>query len=328
MPNNIERTNMKQFAKSGRIGYLGTMLFIAAAVLMQTAFAQPDLLPTEFSERQNQTENFIQDCAGSASGTYDLTGNILAGHTNNYGWEMDVKHGVGGTLALMTAMANGECDTARVQADGVVLAISREESVINNMSMVGPLYGEPVWALASRENRDVDDLKKINKEKFTIGIVGANSGSSVTWENFGIEDRSYQKTSVQYFNDVDTAIGKLGQLNGIDVLLMVAGAGTLMPINEQYGDSVYLIPATDKDFDDLRSSRGDKVFSKILIDKNTAGLEALLTPPNKRGPQNLQTVVVQAYLLMRDDLPSDAKNALRESVRLSQEMFDTLNVDR
>jgi len=290
---------MNQITKTG---HLGILLVLALAMFMQSGLAQPDLLPTELAERQNQTDNFIQDCAGSASGTYDLTGNILAGHTNNYGWNMDVKHGVGGTLALMTAMANGECDSARVQADGVVLALSRDENV--------------------------KDLKQINKEKFTIGIVGQNSGSSVTWENFGIEDRSYKKTNVLYINDVDTAISKLGQLNGIDVLLMVAGAGTLVPISEQYGDSIYLIPATDKDFDDLKSSRGDRVFNKITIDKNTAGLEALLTPPNKRSPQNLQTVVVQAYLLMRDDLPNDAKNALRESVRLSQEMFDTLNVDR
>lgn len=326
---------MNQSPKSDRkspkmiTSQLGILLISVFAIFtLQNAMAQPDPLPTELAERQNQTDNFIQDCAGSASGTYDLTGNILAGHTNNYGWNMDVKHGVGGTLALIAAMANGECDSARVQADGVVLAISRGESVINSMSMVGPLYGEPIWALASRESRDVDDLKKINKAKFTIGIVGANSGSSVTWENFGIEDRSYKKTNVLYLNDVDTAISKLGQLNGIDVLLMVAGAGTLVPIAEKYGDSVYLIPATDKNFDDLKSSRGDKVFSKITIDKNTPGLEALLTPPNKRSPQNLQTVVVQAYLLMRDDLPSDAKNALRESVRLSQEMFDTLNADR
>ena len=323
---------MNQFAKSGRTNYIGILLVIVLAIfslsVIQSAKAQPDLLPTELADRQNQTANLIQDCAGSANGTYDLTGNILAGHTNNYGWDMDVRHGVGGTLALMTAMANGECDSARVQADGVVLAINRGESVINSMSMVGPLYGEPVWALASRENNDVDDLKKINKTKFTIGIVGKNSGSSVTWANFIIKDRSYEKTNVIYVDDVDTAIGKLGQLNGIDVLLMVAGAGTLVPIAEQYGDSIYLIPATDKNFDDLKSSRGDKVFNKITIDKNTPGLEALLTPPNKRSPQNLQTVVVQAYLLMRDDLPSDAKNALRESVRLSEEMFNTLNADR
>lgn len=300
---------------------LGIKIFalVVLGVFGSMVFGQPDKLPVQMGERQGGAE-FIQ-CAGSVTGDYNLIGHVLAGNTDNFGMETIVQSGYAGTQGLLTALVNGECDGITAQSDGQLLALNRQEVVINQISLLqDPVLDEPIWAFSARSTDRVKDVKNMNSDNFTIGFV-KGSGAEITWNAWSSQDSSYLKTNVRVFESEALAMDKLGQQGGIDIYLKVAGVNSLRSIN---GQDFYLVPITDKDFPKVKTPTGQRVYSKMTISNKTEGLEDLLTPPNKRSPQNLDTLSVSAYVMVSDNLPDDMRTNIREALRLARPMLETL----
>jgi TRAP transporter TAXI family solute receptor len=213
----------------------------------------------------------INLCTGGEGRPYHQTGEFISGFlkdsknvrvnvvTTDGTWdniERTVK-----TAATAEAVASGEaCHAFIGQPDGPVLLKRKDATAANNLKMIGQGPREFLHVLCSKES-GVEDLSDIAGDNSKSVALGANgSGAWLIWQNFIAEDKSYAEVQV---SDESGPIAMSSVAANSTTCALVPAAvvnATVAQADNDFGDSLAMVGANDKDFNDATTIDGKPLY--------------------------------------------------------------------
>lgn len=214
-------------------------------------------LPVFAQSVTNPNPNTIKLCTGADGGAYKAIGGMI----QNFAppdFPIDVIETTG-TSANMDATILGACDAMLGQPDGPVFLKRAKPADAAKLSRVMKLHREYLQVLCSKES-GITDLKELTSEH-TVAIGSDGSGAWLIWQNFIEQDSSYADIKVTSDSGI-LAVNSVAA-NEITCLIVTAGVpnGTISEADANFGDSVVLVSATDKDFNDATDIDGKGLYT-------------------------------------------------------------------
>ena len=226
-------------------------------------------------------------CTGGEGKPYNLTGQYIQGFlsdsknitvnvvTTKGTWD-NIERTVL-TPATPENIANGTACQAFVgQPDGAVILKRKNPAAADNLRIIGQGPREFLHVLCSKESGvgDLSDLSGDNSKSVALGPNG--SGAWLIWQNFINEDKSYGE--IQVTNE-DGPIAMSSVASNTTTCALVPAAvvnATVLEADTDFGDSINLIGANDKDFNDAVNIDGKPLYKWQAI-------------PSGSYPTNFQT---------------------------------------
>ena len=174
------------------------------------------------------------------------------------------------TLMTPETLASGEsCHAFVGQPDGAVLLKRKNPAAAAKLRVVGPGPLEFLHVLCGKES-GVDDLSDIagdNTKSVALGKDG--SGAWLIWQNFIAEDKSYGEVVVSNESGA-LAMSSVAENTTTCMLVPAAlGNATVNQADEEFGDSMLLAGANDKDFNDATTVDGKPLYRWQAIPSGT-----------------------------------------------------------
>jgi TRAP-type uncharacterized transport system substrate-binding protein len=158
----------------------------------------------------------------------------------------------------MDAVLAGECDAFIGQPDGPVYLKRTNPGAAAKIVPVMKLHREYLHVLCNKLS-GVEDLKDLN-ETTPVAIGAPGSGGWLIWQNFIAEDDSYESIPVT----ADGGIVALTSVASGQAACMTVPSGVPSSIvaeaDASYGDEVWLVGGTDKDFNDAENIDGTPLY--------------------------------------------------------------------
>lgn len=167
-------------------------------------------------------------------------------------------------------LASGEsCHAFVGQPDGAVLLKRKNPAAAAKLRVVGQGPLEFLHVLCGKES-GVDDLSDIagdNTKSVALGKDG--SGAWLIWQNFVAEDKSYGEVVVSNESGA-LAMSSVAENTTTCMLVPAAlGNATVNQADEEFGDSMLLAGANDKDFNDATTVDGKPLYRWQAIPSGT-----------------------------------------------------------
>ena len=167
-------------------------------------------------------------------------------------------------------LASGEsCHAFVGQPDGAVLLKRKNPAAAAKLRVVGQGPLEFLHVLCGKES-GVDDLSDIagdNTKSVALGKDG--SGAWLIWQNFIAEDKSYGEVVVSNESGA-LAMSSVAENTTTCMLVPAAlGNATVNQADEEFGDSMLLAGANDKDFNDAVTVDGKPLYRWQAIPSGT-----------------------------------------------------------
>ncbi|WP_245521323.1 TAXI family TRAP transporter solute-binding subunit [Rhizobium azibense] len=212
----------------------------------------------------------IRLCTGAANGNYFAAGDMIK---NMAGSAVDIAVvETGGTIDSLDRMLSllkddiKACDAMIGQPDGPVYISRSSPANVKKVRQVASLHREYLHVLCGKQS-GVDDLGDLenNPEKYRIAIGEQGSGAWLIWQNLVSEDEDYGAVPVSN----EGGIMALSSVSSGDTTCMLVPAGlrngTPMEADSTFGDTVALVGANDKDFDDAIDIKGKSLYEYAKI---------------------------------------------------------------
>jgi len=214
------------------------------------------------------------------------------------------------TAATPETVASGEaCHAFIGQPDGPVLLKRKDAAAAANLKVIGYGPREFLHVLCSKESgvEDLSDIAGDNTKSVALGSSG--SGAWLVWQNFIAEDKSYGEVVV---TDESGAIAMSSVATNSTTCALVPAAvvnATVAQADTDFGDSLALVGANDKDFNDATTIDGKPLYRWQAI-------------PSGSYPENLQggwftsvdTVAWQAGIYVNKQYFQDNTRALEDLI--------------
>lgn len=285
---------------------------------MLTAALMAAVCVPTFAQAEKMTVNL---CTGSEGKPYHLTGQYIQGFLKD---SKNVQLNVvttGGTwdniertvLTAATAenVASGEaCHAFIGQPDGAVVLKRKNAAAANQLRIIGQGPREFLHVLCSKESK-VDDLSDIaGRNDMSVALGNSGSGAWLIWQNFIAEDKSYEEVQV---TDESGAIAMSAVATNTTTCALVPAAvvnSSVAQADVDFGDSIALVGANDKDFNDAENIDGKALYKWQAI-------------PSGSYPTNFQTgwfgssidtIAWQAGIYVNKDYFANNQKALEDLI--------------
>lgn len=232
--------------------------FLAAATLAAISFSSAV-----------QAEE-ITLCTGSSSGIYYEAGLDIQKAARNLNVIIVETAGTSENIdrALFAQKgSDNSCDAFIGQPDGMVAEVRSTPAVKNKVRQVGSLHREYLQVVCGK-NSGIDDLGDLENDAkaHTIAVGEDGSGTSLVWKNLITEDEDYADVrTIQ-----EGGISALSQVatGDVDCALVTGGLGmgVINDADSMYADTVALVGANDKDFNDALGIDGKPLYEYAKID--------------------------------------------------------------
>jgi TRAP-type uncharacterized transport system substrate-binding protein len=217
----------------------------------------------------------VKICTGNASGVYYEVGMTIASYAK--GLTVNVIE-TEGTDDNIMSVAEGStnptsCNAMIGQPDGLVTAIAKKPYIKKSFRKVGVLHREYLHVLCNKD-KGIEDLADLEGTKETLDVGAPGSGSWITWQNLVAEDDGYQ--TVQISTDGgELALAAVS--SGEAACMLVAsglGSGIMQIADSTYYETVTLVGANDKDFNDAQDMDGKPLYTYAEIDSVYKNLQS------------------------------------------------------
>jgi TRAP-type uncharacterized transport system substrate-binding protein len=137
---------------------------------------------------------------------------------------------------------------------------------VKKLRQVASLHREYLHVLCNKQS-GVDDLGDLESapDKYRIAIGEQGSGAWLVWQNLVSEDSDYGAVPVSN----EGGIMALSSVSSGDTTCMLVPAGlkngTVMEADSTFGDTIALVGANDKDFDDALDMKGQPLYEYAKI---------------------------------------------------------------
>lgn len=214
----------------------------------------------------------VRLCTGGESGNYFAAGKMI--QKMAIGLEIQVVETQGTLDNLnrtldMDANAPEACDAMIGQPDGAVYVARQSPAKVRNLRPVAKLHTEFLHVLCSKKS-GVDDLSDLSgSTDYTVAIGEKGSGSWLVWQNIIAEDESYSGVPVSVEGGI-LAISSVS--NDLATCMLVPAGlhnGTVNLADSNFADTVTLIDAQDKDFNDAVDIKGEPLYEWMTIPSGT-----------------------------------------------------------
>jgi hypothetical protein len=211
----------------------------------------------------------VKLCTGGESGNYYAAGKEIA---KMAGSTLPIEViATEGTIDNMNKIAAGECDAMIGQPDGPVWLQETNPMQSRNLKPAAALHREYLQVICNKD-AGVDDLSDLEGGKSGKLIIGApGSGSWLVWQNIVAQDSGYENVPVSTDSDVIALSALSGRDDGAACMIVAAGLrnGVMTEADNTYGDSLILVEANDKDFNDAVDLNGEKLYEYSKIPSKT-----------------------------------------------------------
>lgn len=226
------------------------VLAMSVATIGLLAFATPSL-----------SSEPIRLCTGSEDGVYYEIGTILKRWSKNQPIEVIPTEG---SVDNIERVIKGECDAFIAQPDALNYAAITTPRIKKLFRSVGSLHREYLHVVCGRDS-GIDDLSDLEGTEKKLNLGPPNSGAWVTWQNLVKEDSGYETIKTES-DPHDLALSSVSA-GDIDCMLVASGlrSGPMLSADENYGDSLVLVGANDKDFNDAVSVDGKPLYTYSKI---------------------------------------------------------------
>lgn len=198
----------------------------------------------------------IRLCTGAASGVYYDAGQTIK---QMAGTQVPVEViETTGTIDNMNMTLDGQCDAMIGQPDGPVFLARQSPAAVKKLRQVAGLHREYLHVLCNRESgvKDLYDLKG----KLAIGEP--NSGAWLIWQNLVKVDERLGEVPVSN----ESGIMALSSVSaGTDTVCMLVpaglGNGTLKEADATFADTLQLVGANSRKYDDVLGIDGKPIYA-------------------------------------------------------------------
>lgn len=232
-------------------------LFATLGVMALTATSLSASFPVT---AQDSPRKVIKLCTGSEGGPYNRAGQMIASHAGA-SFDIEVVE-TAGTFANMDSMLSaGGCDAMIGQPDGPVFLKRTNPGLAAKIVPVLKLHGEYLHVLCSKE-ADIDNLSELSSDptSYSVAIGPQGSGSWLIWQNIIEQDESYGEIPAT----ADAGLIALSSVAAGQTTCMLVPSGVpngvVLEADANFGDSVSLVSATDKDFNDATNIDGKPLY--------------------------------------------------------------------
>lgn len=210
-------------------------------------------------------------CTGAANGVYFAAGkDIKAMAGNTLDIELVATEGtidnMRRTLDLPAASPES-CDAFIGQPDGPAYRAATNRASLADLRPVTTLHREYLHGLCNKASgvRDIGDLEN-DPAKYVIAIGPAGSGAWLVWQNLTREDEDYKAVGVSPEDGV-MALTSVSIGESATCMLVPAGLGngTVGEADQTFGDTIILVGANDRDFDDAQDASGKPLYEYAKI---------------------------------------------------------------
>lgn len=158
------------------------------------------------------------------------------------------------------------CDAFIGQPDGPAYRAATNRGSIASLRPVATLHREYLHGLCNKESGvgDIGDLEN-DPAKYSIAIGPEGSGAWLIWQNFIREDEDYKEIPT---TSEDGILALTAVSTGQTTCMIVPaglGNGTVGEADQTFGDTVALVGANDKDFDDAADIAGKPLYEYAKI---------------------------------------------------------------
>lgn len=225
----------------------------------------PDLMLSEdVVAGINKELSMIRLATANVSGNYHAFGKQIHKHVAGLNVNLVPTHG---SLDNLQRLVSGKVDAALAQSDAFKVFQKENPKKAKFAALQGVMYTEFVHLLANRKSK-IDNLSDVDAK--TVVLVEPDSGASVTWKAFGIENSQYTKLESKPVNAKE-AILKVAS-DPKYVMLYVSGLNSdMMKLANKHGDRLKLINIKDKALDNAKDQFGNKIYSFAEIPSETYG---------------------------------------------------------
>ncbi|AZO32817.1 hypothetical protein EJ071_19370 [Mesorhizobium sp. M1B.F.Ca.ET.045.04.1.1] len=214
----------------------------------------------------------IRLCTGSSSGNYFAAGQEIAkmAGKNLPVSVVETEGTIDNLQRLIDQPADSPtaCDAMIGQPDGPVYIGRQSPAKVKKLRQVGGLHREYLHVLCSKAS-GVDDLGDIADGGHSLAIGEPGSGAWLIWQNIIAEDDSYAKVPVTNEGGI---IALSAVASDVTTCMLVPSGlknGTVMEADSNFGDSVVLADANDKDFNDATDITGKPLYTYVDIPSGT-----------------------------------------------------------
>ncbi|WP_159953165.1 TAXI family TRAP transporter solute-binding subunit [Rhizobium sp. 18065] len=212
----------------------------------------------------------IRLCTGSSTGVYfaagkkikEMAGNAVSIELVNTEGTID---NMRRTLDLAKSDAES-CDAFIGQPDGPAYRGATNRGSLSSLRPVATLHREYLHGLCNKESgvEDIGDLES-DPAKYSVAIGPPGSGAWLVWQNLIREDEDYKEIPT---TSEDGILALTAVSTGQTTCLIVPaglGNGTVGEADQTFGDTVALVGANDKDFDDAADMSGKPLYEYAKI---------------------------------------------------------------
>ena len=207
----------------------------------------------------------IRLCTGSESGVYFAAGKAIrqmAGQTVTV--DLVVTEGTIDNMHRALDLAKNDpasCDAFIGQPDGPTYRAATNKASIASLRPVTTLHREYLHGLCNKASgvSDIGDLED-SPAKFSLAIGPSGSGAWLIWQNLTREDEDYKDVPV---SAEDGIMALTSVSTGSTTCMLVPaglGNGTVGEADQTFGDTIQLVGANDKDFDDATDIAGKPLY--------------------------------------------------------------------
>lgn len=212
----------------------------------------------------------IRLCTGGEGGTYLPAGGIIKSMTGNT-LNIEVVE-TEGTVDNMRRMIDlpaddpAACDAMIGQPDGPVYLSRTAPAKAKRLRQIASLHREYLHVLCNKDS-GVDDLGDLESDpaKYKLAIGDEGSGAWLIWQNLTAEDTDYAEIPVS--SEGGTLALSAVQSGDATCMLVPGGLknGTVAEADANLGDSIQLVGANDRDFDDAVDIKGKPLYEYASI---------------------------------------------------------------
>ena len=242
-------------------------MIMAAALVLTAGVAQAEKIT-------------INLCTGGEGKPYHLTGKYIESFlsdSKNITVNVITTKGTWDNIERTTlvaptpeTIASGEsCQAFIGQPDGAVQLKRKNPAAASQLSIIGQGPVEYLHVLCGKDS-GIDDLYQLagdNTKSVALGASG--SGAWLIWQNFIAEDAGYAEVQV---TAKDGALAMSDVANGTTSCMIVPAAlgnATVSQADSDFGDSLVLAGANDKDFNDATNIDGKPLYRWKAIPSGT-----------------------------------------------------------
>lgn len=200
----------------------------------------------------------IKLCTGSSVGVYFQVGKMISDMSGNTIEVIETQ----GTFENMDRLLSGDptgCDAMIGQPDGPVFLKRTAPNAASKITAVMKLQAEYLQVLCSRES-GIDNLSELSSSN-SVAIGAQGSGAWLIWQNFIEQDSSYGEIPVTADSGI-TALTSVA-FNQTTCMIVPSGVpnGIVNEADANFGDTVALVSANDKDFNDAEDIDGKDLYT-------------------------------------------------------------------